>query len=111
MKVNKKSIGDMVNHPDHYKGTINFECIDVMETVFSKDDCRSYYLMSAWKYIWRMGLKDPNKKLEDCRKAKWYLDRFVKYFGGSEYDKYYQIYLLLKEKTSEVLADSDSENN
>ena len=58
---------DNVNHPLHYnKG--KFEAIDVIE-----DWNLNFNLGNTVKYIARAEHK--NSKLEDLKKAKWYLDR------------------------------------
>jgi hypothetical protein len=36
----------------------------------------NFCLGNAIKYIWRAGLKS-NSKIEDLRKAKWYIDREI----------------------------------
>ena len=60
---------EMVNHPAHYnKGGI--EVIDIIEAFglgFSVGNCIKYLLRSQYK----------NNKLEDLKKAKWYLDREI----------------------------------
>lgn len=60
---------DMVNHPPHYTGhPSGVECIDITEWM-------SFNLGNSVKYIWRADLKD--KKMQDLKKAKWYLDREI----------------------------------
>lgn len=66
---------DAVCHPAHYTdGSI--EVIDYIE-----DKGLGYHLGNAVKYISRAGKKDPAKKLEDLRKARWYLDRYIEREG------------------------------
>lgn len=66
-----KAAHDPVNHPSHYTDRVpGIECIDVVENF---DFC----LGGAIKYIWRAGLKDPTKEIEDLRKARWLLDREI----------------------------------
>lgn len=36
-----------------------------------------YHLGNVVKYVSRAGKKDPSKRLEDLRKARWYLDRYL----------------------------------
>jgi len=57
---------DPVN-PAHYAGEI--ECIDVIE-----QQQLGYHLGNVVKYIWR---HDKKGKIEDIKKAKWYLDRYL----------------------------------
>lgn len=60
---------DMVNHPSHYnKGKI--EVIDFIE-----DQGLSFHLGNVIKYVARAGSKGD--KLEDLKKARWYLDRYI----------------------------------
>lgn len=60
---------DMVNHPPHYK----IGGVEVIELTEQMNFCRG----NAIKYIARAGLKDPEKELEDLRKAEWYLQREI----------------------------------
>ena len=61
---------DVINHPSHYtRGKI--EVIDFIE-----DQQLPYHLGNAIKYIARAGYKGD--KLEDIKKARWYLDRYIK---------------------------------
>lgn len=60
---------DVVNHPSHYtRGKI--EVIDFIE-----DQQLPYHLGNVIKYIARAGYKGD--KLEDLKKARWYLDRYI----------------------------------
>jgi hypothetical protein len=67
---------DVVNQPSHYKSG-GMESIDVIEA-FNL----SFHLGNVVKYVLRSGKKD-NAKL-DLEKAKWYLEREIKNFGGNE---------------------------
>jgi len=60
---------DVVNHPDHYK-VGGIETIDFIE---AKN--LNYHLGNVVKYITRADHK--GKRLEDLKKAKWYLDREI----------------------------------
>lgn len=63
------STPNMVNHPSHYnKGKI--EVIDFIE-----DQGLSFHLGNVVKYVARAGSKGD--KLEDLKKAQWYLDRYI----------------------------------
>ncbi len=62
---------DAVNHPSHYTDG-NIECIDYIE-----DKGFPYHLGNAVKYITRAGKKDPEKTVEDLRKAVWYIERYI----------------------------------
>ena len=62
---------DPVNHPSHYtSGSI--EVIDFIE-----DQKFPYHLGNAVKYLCRAGKKDPNKIVEDLKKAVWYINRYI----------------------------------
>ncbi len=62
---------DVINHPSHYtRGKI--EVIDFIE-----DQQLPYHLGNVIKYIARAGYKGD--KLEDLKKARWYLDRYIKW--------------------------------
>lgn len=60
---------DVINHPSHYtRGKI--EVIDFIE-----DQQLPYHLGNVIKYIARAGYKGD--KLEDLKKSRWYLDRYI----------------------------------
>lgn len=64
----REGMPDMVNHPPHYKGPTEIECIDVVEHF-------NFNRGNAIKYLWRAGSKGD--ELEDLRKAKWYIEREI----------------------------------
>lgn len=67
--IKPNSISNTVNHPSHYnRGKI--EVIDFIE-----DQGLSFHLGNVIKYITRAGSKGD--KLEDLKKARWYLDRYI----------------------------------
>ena len=65
---------EQVNHPKHYGGSENvyeaIKVIDAWDLGFS--------LGNTVKYISRAGKKDPEKEIEDLKKAKFYLDHHIK---------------------------------
>jgi hypothetical protein len=65
---------DQVNHPPHYM-MVGVEAIDITEQF-------NFNRGNAMKYIIRAGKKDPNKEVEDLRKAQFYLDREIKRIEG-----------------------------
>lgn len=67
----KAIVCDNVNHPSHYTDG-RIEVIDFIE-----DKKLGYHLGNAVKYISRAGKKDPAKKVEDLRKAAWYINREI----------------------------------
>ena len=65
---------DMVNQPPHYnQGGI--ECIDGIEASMEKEAFAGYCKGNVMKYLWRYEHKN---KVEDLKKAQWYLDRLIK---------------------------------
>jgi hypothetical protein len=66
--------GDPIFHPPHYnQGRI--EAIDAIEASMSSEAFLGFCKGCAMKYIWRAGMKIPDKTAEDFRKAVWYLER------------------------------------
>lgn len=62
---------DVVNHPSHY----NDGKIEVMDYI--EDKQLNFARGNVIKYVSRAGKKDPNKELEDLKKASWYLNREI----------------------------------
>lgn len=66
---------DVVNHPSHYASESGLEAIEVIEAFFHGNA----FLANTFKYIARAGKKGGEaKRLEDLRKAQWYLGREIK---------------------------------
>ena len=64
---------EAVDHPEHYGGADNpYEAIKVI-VAWGLGFC----LGNAVKYIARAGKKDPAKRVEDLKKARWYLDYYI----------------------------------
>lgn len=64
---------EQVNHPNHYGGKDNqYEAIKVIEA-WDLD----FHLGNTVKYISRAGKKEPEKELQDLKKALWYLNRKI----------------------------------
>jgi hypothetical protein len=64
---------NQINNPTHYGGESNpYEAIKVIEA-WDLD----FHLGNVVKYIARAGKKNPDKRLEDLRKAEWYLQREI----------------------------------
>lgn len=78
----KATGNDVVNHPAHYTDG-KIEVIDFIE-----DKGLNFHRGNAVKYIARAGKKEPEKEIEDLRKAIWYLkrecERLHKIKGGRE---------------------------
>lgn len=74
---NKAFANDPVNHPAYYKQG-GLEAIDVLEAF---DLVRDGRLFNVGKYILRLGKKDS--ELQDAKKARWYLDRYINHLEES----------------------------
>ena len=65
---------DNVNHPSHYNQG-RFETIEIIEDILG-DGFPDYLKGNIIKYISREKYKN---KIEDLKKARWYLDRLIQY--------------------------------
>ena len=66
---------EKVNHPQHYGGQGNpYEAIKVIEAWGV-----GFHIGNVLKYLSRAGKKDS--KLEDLKKAQWYLTRYIELEG------------------------------
>ncbi len=61
---------DPVTRPAHYCLPSGVELIEIIDSL---PYCRG----AAIKYIFRAGKKDPEKTIEDLRKARWMIDREI----------------------------------
>ena len=61
-----------VDHPAHYGGDKTYDTIKVIDA-WKLDFC----LGNAVKYISRAGKKNPDKEIEDLKKAVWYLEHKI----------------------------------
>lgn len=50
---------EQASNPSHYQSEFGLECWDVMEIIFGRKKLRTFCRMNAFKYIWRLGKKDP----------------------------------------------------
>lgn len=64
---------DIINHPSHYTDG-KFETIEAIESWRL-----GYHLGNAVKYISRAGKKSKDTEIEDLRKARWYIKRYLDY--------------------------------
>ena len=81
-RAEEKEVTDAVgavNHPKHYN-TGKYEAIDVIE-----DWKLGFHLGNVVKYVARAEHK--NDTLEDLKKARWYLDRYIKFIEATSNDK------------------------
>lgn len=64
-----------VNHPAYYNNG-NIEVIDYIQ---DQGLMSGFCLGNAIKYISRAGKKNSETEIEDLSKARWYLDKYIKY--------------------------------
>jgi len=70
---------DAVDHPKHYGGADDpYEAIKVMEKWHGAEAVRWFCILSAEKYLSRMGKKLGEPMLRDLKKAAWYLEYAAK---------------------------------
>lgn len=63
---------DQVNHPQHYTtDPSGVECLQITRH-------RNFNIGNAIKYLWRAGLKDESKHVEDLKKAIFYIQDEIK---------------------------------
>lgn len=72
MEKEEQNKHDNIN-PDHYKERTSIECIDAMIMTFGTKRTAEYCAQNSYKYVWRYKYKN---RLEDLKKAEWYLDKF-----------------------------------
>jgi hypothetical protein len=67
---------DQVNHPRHYTSDPSgVECIEITRH-------RNFNIGNAFKYLWRAGIKDDLRQIEDLQKAIFYIDDEIKRLEG-----------------------------
>jgi hypothetical protein len=66
---------EMVNHPIHYGGDTEYECIKVLKAWMTKDEFIGFCKGNALKYLCRSGKKD--EILQEYNKAKWYIEKMI----------------------------------
>ncbi len=64
-------LNDPVSHPAHYTDG-KIEVIEYIE-----DKGFGFHIGNAIKYLSRAGKKDPDKEIEDLKKAIWYINRRI----------------------------------
>lgn len=71
---------EKIDSPKHYVSG-DIECIDAMKANDFQNEFRGYLRLCAFKYLWRCNYK--GNKLEDLKKAKWYIERLIKELENS----------------------------
>lgn len=66
-------MSDMVNSPEHYKSEYGLECWQAILAALGSDGYVQYCRGNIIKYLWR----DKDDKLQDAKKAKWYLQSLI----------------------------------
>lgn len=67
---------DQVNHPSHYvSDPSGVECLTITRH-------RNFNIGNAIKYLWRAGLKNEGKHIEDLKKAIFYINDEIKRLEG-----------------------------
>lgn len=74
-------MNDMVNHPSHYTSG-GIETIEYMEAKSTPEEFRGHLRLTTIKYLSRAGLKEDT--LQDLQKARWYLDRLIKFIETNQ---------------------------
>lgn len=75
---------DPVKRPEHYNYT-KIECWDWYELAMSDDEFRGAMKNNIWKYTFRSGHK--GNPVGDLKKARAYLDRWIKFEEGKASDQ------------------------
>ena len=67
---------DQVNHPEHYTtDPSGIECIEITRH-------RNFNIGNAFKYLWRAGIKDEARHIEDLKKAMFYIQDEINRLEG-----------------------------
>jgi hypothetical protein len=67
---------DQVNHPQHYTSDPSgVECLQITRH-------RNFNIGNAIKYLWRAGLKNEDRHVEDLEKAIFYIQDEIKRLKG-----------------------------
>ena len=74
-------INDNVNHQSHYTDG-KIEVIDFIE-----DKKLNFHRGNAVKYLARAGKKNPEKEVEDLKKAAWYINREIERLENEQCDE------------------------
>lgn len=99
-------VKEQVNHPSHYNKPGHKECIEEMRDLFGDYEVGIWCYITAYKYLYRAGLKDGNSKQQDYDKALWYYkyaDTKLTEHGSS------MLQTDIKSKVAELLKEIDNE--
>lgn len=77
--ISKKGAKDTIN-PDHYK-VGGIETFDYIKAKMSRSQLMGFCKGNIIKYVSR---SDHKNKVEDLKKAKWYLDKLIKEVDDGE---------------------------
>ena len=67
---------DQVNHPLHYTSDPSgIECIQITRHI-------NFNVGNAFKYLWRAGIKDDQRQIEDLQKAIFYINDEINRLEG-----------------------------
>jgi hypothetical protein len=78
MREETTTMPDMVNKPPHYNAG-GIECIKYLEDNLGQEGFAFYCEGNVKKYLhrWRYKGQSPEAKVEDLRKAAWYLGKLI----------------------------------
>jgi hypothetical protein len=79
LQMKEHPTSDNVNHPSHY-GQGKIEAIEYISDFLTPEEYQGYLRGNIAKYLHRWPYKN---KVEDLRKAAWYLDRLIKEAEGA----------------------------
>jgi hypothetical protein len=77
MLIGKEPNKDVIEHPSHYTSG-GIETIDYLKATLSKAEFEGFLKGNILKYTSRAGKKDDNPKLQDLKKAAYYLNLLIK---------------------------------
>lgn len=95
-------MADNVHHPQHYQGTKNFECLEIMKFIFGDGHTTMYAMQNAFKYIWRDGQKGDGR--EDAEKAQEYIDWAMANGFMNDNAGWIRLLETLQEKVNKILG-------
>ena len=73
---------EAVNHPAHYNGDSDYECIKVLEAWLAPAQFIGFCRGNAIKYLCRVGKKDDI--LQEWKKAAWYIQKGIEIMENKE---------------------------